>query len=287
MARVEHPDRGLARDLIVPEGANLGVQLASAGNRASAFILDAAIMAATMFVVALVLVFGLAHYGVAGAEPIAIAAMLFFFLLRNSYFILFEGGGRAATPGKRIVGIRVVSRDGTGLSIDQVIARNLMREIEVFLPLTLLVVDASIDAIDTLTTILGLLWALLFSFFPLFNRDRMRIGDLLAGTWVVHAPRRQLLADLGMDAAPAAGGFRFSDAQLDAYGIAELHRLEAVLRGDNEEACWIVARAIATKIGWAEDIADARPFLNAYYNGLRAHLERELLFGVRRADKYS
>ena len=159
--------------------------------------------------------------------------LIFFFFLRNFYFILFESGGRGATPGKRGCKIRVISRDGSGLGIDQVIARNLMREIEIFLPLTMLMTSSGIGWV---TMLFGMGWALLFTLFPLFNHDRLRIGDLLAGTAVIHAPRRALLVDLSARSSPAMDGYRFTAQQLDAYGIAELQKLEEVLRGDNEEA---------------------------------------------------
>src|SRR5690242_18898538 len=150
---------------------------------------------------------GLGGLGVDFAEPLVIAWLILIFFLRNVYFIAFEAGRRAATPGKRAVGIRVVSRDGSGLSIDQVIARNLMREIEIFLPLSLLVTGNQLGVADTLTTIFGLVWTLLFAFFLLFNRDRMRIGDLLAGTWVVEAPRRALAENLSGRRTAAASAF--------------------------------------------------------------------------------
>src|SRR3546814_4149078 len=54
--------------------------------------------------------------------------MLGGFLLRNFWFIGFEMGQRAATPGKRLMGIRVVARDGGRLTADAVVARNLIRE---------------------------------------------------------------------------------------------------------------------------------------------------------------
>ena len=41
---------------------------------------------------------------------------------------------RGITPGKRVFGLRVIDRGGGALRADAVIARNLMREIEVFLP---------------------------------------------------------------------------------------------------------------------------------------------------------
>src|SRR3546814_12137383 len=64
--------------------------------------------------------------------------MLGGFLLRNFWFIGFELGQRAATPGKRLMGIRVVARDGGRLTADAVVARNLIRELELFLPLTMI-----------------------------------------------------------------------------------------------------------------------------------------------------
>src|SRR3546814_5288321 len=47
-----------------------------------------------------------------GASAVAILWLLGFFVLRNGWFTLFEMGGRGATPGKRLMGLRVVARDG-------------------------------------------------------------------------------------------------------------------------------------------------------------------------------
>ncbi|MES0034937.1 RDD family protein [Mesorhizobium sp. M0046] len=275
------------RPLITPEGVDLRIKLADAGTRASAFLLDIVFIAVAAIVITIVALFGVGGLGSEGIQPLFVVWIILIFFLRNAYFIVFEAGRRAATPGKRIVGIRVASRSGDGLSIDQVIARNLMREIEVFLPLSIIAGRSGTDLADTLTTVFGLVWTLLFALFPLFNRDRMRIGDLLAGTWVVEAPRRALLEDLSARQDPAAGAFRFSHAQLDAYGIAELHKLEEVLRRDDYFALRTVAETIGRKIGAAPQAHDARAFLTAYYGELRAHLERKLLLGNRRANKHA
>jgi len=277
----------LARSLVTPEGVDLGVTLASAGSRAAAFLLDAAILIAVAVIGTLIIVFGAVGLGSQGFEPLFIGWLVLMFFLRNVYFIAFEAGPRAATFGKRIVGIRVVSRDGSGLSIDQVIARNLMREIEVLLPLSLLLSGGGLGVVDTVTTLFGLAWSLLFAFFLLFNRDRMRIGDMLAGTWVVEAPRRVLAENLSGRRAAVGRGFKFSKAQLEAYGIAELHKLEEVLRSDHPAALATVAETIQRKIGWRDRSVEPRPFLIAYYDDLKAHLERKLLLGNRRANKHS
>ncbi|MBZ9847350.1 RDD family protein [Mesorhizobium sp. CA14] len=285
-AKVKNP-AALIRPLVTPEGVNLRVKLADAGTRASGFLLDVVIIIVAAVVVSIVALFGLAGLGIHDAEPLFIVWIIFIFFLRNVYFIAFEAGRRAATPGKRMVGVRVASRSGAGLTLDQVIARNLMREIEVFLPLSILAARASADVADTLTTIFGLVWALLFSLFPLFNRDRLRIGDLLAGTWVVEAPKVALVEDLSQRKDPVAARFQFSPAQLDAYGIAELQKLEEVLRRDDYSALKAVAETIARKIGARVEPVDSKAFLTAYYGELRAHLERKLLLGNRKADKYA
>ena len=286
MATARNPT-ALIRPLVTPEGVDLRVKLADAGTRASGFLLDVVIIVTAAVVVSLVVIFGLGGLGVQQAEPLFIVWIIFIFLLRNVYFIAFEAGRRAATPGKRMVGVRVASRSGAGLTLDQVIARNLMREIEVFLPLSILAARGSAGVADTLSTIFGLVWALLFSLFPLFNRDRLRIGDLLAGTWVVEAPKVALLEDLSLRQNPIADRFRFSPAQLDAYGIAELHKLEEVLRRDDYFALKAVAETISRKINARVEPVDSRAFLTAYYGELRAHLERKLLLGNRKADKYA
>ncbi|QKC84411.1 RDD family protein [Mesorhizobium sp. NZP2077] len=286
MATARNP-AALIRPLITPEGVDLKVKLADAGTRAAAFLLDVVIIVAAAIAVTLVVIFGLGGLGVKEAEPLFIVWMILIFLLRNAYFIAFEAGRRAATPGKRIVGVRVASRSGAGLTIDQVIARNLMREIEVFLPLSIIAGRGGAGVADTLSTIFGLVWALLFSLFLLFNRDRLRIGDLLAGTWVVETPKFKLVEDLSQRQDPIAKRFHFNPAQLDAYGIAELHKLEEVLRRDDYFAMKAVAETISRKIGAKVEPIDSKAFLTAYYGELRAHLERKLLLGNRKVDKYA
>ena len=194
-------------------------------------------------------------------------------------------GGRGATPGKRLLGLRVVARDGGRLTGGAVIARNALREIEVFLPLSFLAMQAAQDMADGFLTIFALAWTGIFLFFPLFNRDRLRVGDLLAGTWVVNNVRAKLGADLV--AARAEQPRRiFTDAALDLYGIYELQTLENVLRAGQEEAIVTVAATIRRKAGLPDD-GDDYAFLSDYYAALCARLERGMLVGRRREDKYT
>lgn len=279
---VRREDAAGQRTLITPEGVDLRLRLATAGQRAGAFVLD------ILFLVLVLVVFSIAVAiaGIAGAvgEAAIVIWLLGFFLLRNFYFIALEMGRRSATWGKRLGGLRVVARDGGRLTADAVIARNMMREIEIFLPLTFLANRAG-ATIDGCSMLFSLGWAAIFLFFPLFNKDRLRIGDIIAGTWVVHVPRRKLGVDLADEGRARLHGHAFTDAQLDAYGVYELQTLETVLRRRNQDTLAAVAESIRAKLGLAEG-GDDHDFLSAYYAALNGRLERRLLFGRRRRDKF-
>lgn len=285
--RRERPagQRSLRRQFVTPEGVDLKLELAGAGERATAFLIDALIMLTLLIVVTIVLVYLGAGAGSAADSALAITWLLGFFVLRNGWFILFELSGRGATPGKRLLGLRVVARDGARLTGGAVVVRNAMRELELFLPLSFLAVDASESRLDALIYILAFSWVALFLFFPLFNRDRLRVGDLLAGTWVVHTVRGKLADDL-VGAATTRPRRVFPEAALDLYGVYELQTLEDVLRKGSDDAIVTVAASIRRKAGLPDD-GDDWGFLSDYYAALCARLERSTMLGYRRENKYA
>lgn len=271
------------RELITPEGVDLQVTLADSGARAGAFIIDIMIMVLTLIAITFLIIFsGLDDAG----NYAAIIWILVFFFLRSFYFMFFEMGPKAATPGKRICKIRVAARGKARLTANAVFARNALREIEFFLPLSF--IGANISSVDGWISLAGLVWGLVFLLFPLFNRDRLRAGDLIAGTWVVAAPRPLLASDLADEAETiSAGQFAFTPEQIEAYGVHELHVLEDVIRRNEIDTLEDVARRIRNKIEWRKTVGeDDLAFLKAYYGALRGRLETQLLFGVRRKDKY-
>lgn len=275
------------REFVTPEGVDLGLHLGSVGERAGAFLLDLLIIAGVLVAFTLVAIFMI--IGAASSGPVALKAvaaiwLLGFFLLRNFYFTAFELGTRSATIGKRVMKLRVVARDGLRLSGLAVVARNAMRELEFFLPLSFLAYEGSQGLGGFAMSAAGLLWSGCFLLFPLFNRDHMRVGDLIAGTWVVRLPRRRLGANVvGHE---ALDRYVFTDQQLAAYGEFELQKLEEVLRRQDELAMLVVARTIRTRIGWTGPDGDELAFLRAYYAALCTRLERGMLFGKRRRDKH-
>lgn len=276
---------GRRRELMTPEGVPLSVELADYGERAVAFALDLFIWTAATLLVYLALIV-LPFGGTTGV--VARSLMLFIaFVVRNFYFIHFELSWQGATPGKRVVGVRVVDRRGGPLLPAAVVARNLTREFEAFLPLGLLLspLGGGISVWEQLS-LAG--WLMLFTALPLLNRDRMRAGDLIAGTMVIALPRRVLLGDL----VESMARYSFTEKQLRAYGAFELQVLEEILRrpagADTSRLLRDVCEKICRKIEWPTPVpgAETTIFLREFYTAERAFLEREQLFGKPRPDKY-
>lgn len=296
-ARMRSSDR--ARTMVTPEGIALPLTLASRGSRFGALLLDLSFIFLLMLFTTLGLIWlagGLAGVeGLEASDGTAGQAMQFLlitwiasmFLFRNAYFLFFELGPRGATPGKRMLGIRIAARDGGRLSAEMVIARNLLRDIELFLPLVFLA-NAS-DGGDTgAAGLAATAWFLVFALFPCFNRDRLRAGDIIAGSWVVEAPKRKLETVMSVrEPSAAPPSYRFGAAELAVYGEYELQTLERVLRENRPEALASVHEAICRKICWDPGHGDERAFLEAYYTQLRARLESGLRMGKRKADKFT
>ena len=292
------------RDFPTPEGAPVRIRLADRAVRFAALLVDMVIIVVTPAAVGLVLLLTVAP--VFGRSVALVFVVLLTFLLRTPYFIAFELRWQGQTPGKRLLGIRVVDRQGGVLSGAAVVARNLIREVEVFLPLGLLisVAQAGIEDADVPLFYSTLAWLAVLTLMPMFNRDRLRVGDMLAGTWVVSTRQvslRRDLADPEARSEEAAARHAFTKEQLDAYGIAELQLLESLLRGADSRAARLtrkdVCERIRRKIGWSGAADKGQPgpwsdektqaFLWDYYVALRTRLEQRALLGDRRADKHS
>ena len=274
------------RHLVTPEGVDLQIELADVGARIGAFAIDLTIISLSLIASAYAL-FSMMAYN---SDLAVLIFILIAFLLRSFYFTIFELGRRAATPGKMMLKIRVAARGKARLSAASVFARNALREIGFFLPLGFIFGIGS-GGVDGWMSLLASIWAGIFLLFPLFNKDRLRVGDLVAGTWVVRSPRPMLAADLVVTDKPeyeaTFAKFAFTPAQIDTYGIKELHVLEDVLRAKDREVLADVATRIRTKIGWVWESGESdTAFLRAYYAALRGRLESKMLMGVRREDKF-
>ncbi len=299
MARREPNNRN--RTVITPEGVALPFVLATRGARAAALLIDLAMIGAAMIATSLILVWiaggiGINQGDMAGGsakaralQALVIVWIIAMFLLRNAWFLFFELGPRGATPGKRLTGIRIAARGTERLTTEAVIARNIVRDIELFMPIVFIGGAFAAGSDTDLAGWAGAIWFAIFVLFPFFNRDSLRCGDVIAGTWVVEAQRRKLGQALSVSAPVAASdqAFTFTPEELAVYGEYELQTLERVLRDSRAVALDDVADAISRKIGRPYPYRAERVFLESYYLQLRARLEQGLRLGRRKADKFA
>lgn len=149
-----------------PEGVDLSLAVAGPAPRALAWAIDSFLRLIGYGVLAIFL----AALGGAGQGIFLIVL----FLGEWFYPVLFEVKGRGATPGKRALGLVVLHDDGTPVGWSAALIRNLLRFAD-FLPLAYGFGLASM----------------------LVDRRFRRLGDLAAGTLVVHRePREASLAQL-------------------------------------------------------------------------------------------
>ncbi len=275
------------RMLVTPDGVPLRIEVADPGERASAFAADFIVTAVGAYLLLVAARFLFELLGGAPGEVTLAAATFAAFLVRNAYFVCFEMLWSGTTPGKRALGLRVIDRHGGALSAAAVVARNLTREVEIFFPLGM-IVSAGSWLFAPWEIFPVALWLLLTSALPLLNRDRLRAGDLIGGTIVIAVPKKVLLDELVLD----KRAFRFSDEQLQRYGILELHVLEDVLRRTDpfsrEPLVLEIAQRIARKIGWPAPVEPrtAYTFLRDFYAAQREYLELRKHLGDERADKH-
>jgi len=267
--------------ITTPEGVQLTIDLADATERASAFLIDVIII---IIVNIAIVILGIVAFGIHHQARLIFALALFAgFLVRHLYFVRFELAWQGMTPGKRVIGLRVIDRSGGPLLPGAIITRNLTREVECFLPLLAILAAGA----GTFANLFFAAWLLGLAFIPLFNKDRRRVGDMLAGTLVMSVQKRVLLPDLIEETTT----FSFTDAQLREYGAFELQVLEDILRrpstAETQKLLTDIATRIRTRIAWPDPIPPAQEhlFLSQFYAAQRAHLEREQLFGRGRAEK--
>jgi uncharacterized RDD family membrane protein YckC len=156
-----------------PEQVDLRFPIAGIGSRFLALLTDSFIQGVTLFLLflAFALIFSSARKipGVAGTPSDAAAKwfiagiFMFYFLLYWGYYSLFEAFWNGQTPGKRLLKIRVIKDSGRQITLFEALARNLLRVVDM-LP--------SFYLIGVITM--------------LCNREQKRLGDLVAGTIVVH-----------------------------------------------------------------------------------------------------
>lgn len=273
-------------EIVPPEGVPVSLVVATGGSRLGAQSLDILITFGGMFLFLLFIIY-------ANLVDDGLLSSLFFllvFFLRVPYYIFSELVWNGRTLGKRIVKIRVISADGGRLTPHQIVARNLMKEVEVFLPATTLLTGSFGSG---WTGFAIFIWMCAILLFPLLNKRRLRLGDMIAGTLVVEQPKAQLLPDLAAQKVKTQTGFVFDVSHLNIYGRYELQALESILRErpttpEASQRVSDVVRTIRRKINYVEQLLpnDHWVFLTDFYRQQREYLESRQLFGDARENKF-
>lgn len=273
--------------LETPEGVPIRFELSTVGDRIYAFVLDVILI---LVVAAALLISSLLLSSVPYTDALFLLAISGWFF---GYFPLCEMLMRGRTIGKRVAKLRVIDLGGRHLMAQQIFARNLTRNIELTIPLSIL----SSNSITQGWQLFSMLWLAILVLLPLFNRNRQRLGDFIAQTVVVRAPKLKLERDLtdanrprkDSEEVQSSYQYTFTKKELNLYGIYELQTLEKVLRAKevSHETLKTLRKTIWRKMSRSappRNLNDRR-FLLDLYSQLRAELEHRLLFGERREKK--
>jgi len=159
----------LSIQIVTPENIAFQYRVAGPLLRLPAYLIDLVIRwtAGMLGIAAMGLVFGAAGFDAVGVG----GALVLMFVLTWFYGGLFEALWNGQTPGKRLLGLRVLTVDGQPINALQAILRNVLK---------------TIDSQPGIFYLVGLIAAT--------TNDRFqRLGDLACGTMVVVEQRRWLL----------------------------------------------------------------------------------------------
>jgi uncharacterized RDD family membrane protein YckC len=205
------------REIETPEGIALRLRAAGALPRAQAWMVDM-LLRMGVFVLAMI---PLSLFGMGGNG----LAMLLLFALTWAYSVVCEVWLGGQTLGKRALGLRVVNADGTPVTWLPSVVRNLLRVVDV-LP--------GVYGVGLVST--------------LIDPYARRLGDIVAGTMVIHAielPAGQQVPTLAAvplpvvlvaDEQAALVEFAERSGQLTLQRQEELANLLAPLTGRNDSA---------------------------------------------------
>jgi hypothetical protein len=155
-------------------------------------------------------------------------------LARIPRFLIFEIIWKGKTPGKRVAGIRAIKDTGRALNVFEVIGRNLMR---------------AVDALPTFYLV-GILTVLI-------SRKNQRLGDLLAGSIVVHDKAPE---PVGLDSSRPNATVPNALTELNRISSEELVLIETFLQrrdtfdfATRDATAYKIASRITAKTGIQRD----------------------------------
>lgn len=200
-------------DIETPENVAFGYQVAGIGSRFLATLADTLIIIFLQIIILLVralILYILDNVDGGSVSPWVIAFFgLIGFVFYSGYYVLFEMLWNGQSPGKRWAGIRVIRRDGTPITLSESLVRNLARLVD-FLPIAYGV---------------GIISMFL-------DQQSRRLGDLAAGTLVVHDRAPISLQSLSVKQSASLKAQGFSNISLDGFPIERLTNNDMILIED-------------------------------------------------------
>jgi uncharacterized RDD family membrane protein YckC len=203
-----------ARDLVVDSvtGVDLALPVAGPGARSYAFLIDWVIRA----------ILFTAWYGVAAViynrhwtfvAPLSPDAKWFVLVVMPAaamyflYHFVLEIAMHGRTPGKRMAGVQIVTREGGSPGVGALLTRNVFRLVD-GLPILY-----GVGLITTLAT-----------------RDHVRVGDMAAGTLLVYERPDVVLPETAATDVDSERALRSSDAEIISELLSRWPHLESESR---------------------------------------------------------
>jgi uncharacterized RDD family membrane protein YckC len=190
-------------DINTPENVAFGYQVAGIGSRFLATLIDVIIITLLQIIVLVTYSFVLYIFDIdptgGGSAWVAAIMGVVIFLFYWGYYIFFEMLWNGQTPGKRWTGLRVIRADGTPITLSESLIRNLTRLVD-FLP--------AAYGVGIITMFID-------------KRSR-RLGDLAAGTLVVHDRAPISIQSLSVKRAVNYSMINFNPMPLDGFPVERL-----------------------------------------------------------------
>ncbi len=161
----------ISLDVETPEQIALSYSIAGIGSRGAAAAIDTLISFGALVVLMATLLIAANYLGTkpTKANPSSTWVLAFYiiaqFVVTWGYYVIFEGIWDGQTPGKRIMHLRVVRDGGFSITFAASAIRNLLRVVDAFGVYLVAIIIA------------------------LMNSSRKRLGDIVAGTFVVKEER--------------------------------------------------------------------------------------------------
>jgi uncharacterized RDD family membrane protein YckC len=229
-----HAPLDTVTDIDTPERTRFSCRLAGPGQRALAYLIDCVVRAAVLaLLLAVILGAGLVLVGL--------------FVVEWCYYVACELWLEGQSFGKRALHLRVVCNDGLPIGLRESILRNLLRAAD-FLP-SWYVIGGLVMSLD-----------------PQFRR----LGDLVAGTFVIVEGKEPILPAIAISPAPTLDELRalpahvvFQEQELDAIDHLMRRKLN-LSSARTRELATLLAPGLAQR--WNVQYTDPVRFLALVYH---------------------